>query len=178
MRLFVALPLPDSIKKETLPILEAIPAGRRAKDHQLHLTLAFLGDVPEQRRSELSQALGQVQMRAFSTQLKGVGCFPNPKRSRVLWVGMEPWEELSQLKTKIEAALEPLGFPKEKRKFQPHITISRIKRPHPHGVQSFLNQFMTFTSSSFEALHFTLFSSQLTPQGSLYTQLQEFPLQC
>lgn len=178
MRLFVALPLPASVKKAIQPLLEAIPAGRKSKDHQLHLTLAFLGDVPEERLSELSQALGRVQMKAFSTQLKGVGCFPNPNRARVLWVGMEPWEELSQLKSKIEGALEPLGFPKEKRNFQPHITISRIKRPHPHGVQNFLDQFMTFSSSPFEALHFTLFSSQLTPEGSLYTQLQEFPLRC
>jgi 2'-5' RNA ligase len=176
MRLFVALDLPEEIKQSLTPLLDAIPAGRPATMAQLHLTLFFLGNVSEEDLPRIKEALGGITETSFLLKLKGVGCFPNPKRPRILWVGIPLTEELSKLKTETDRVLENLGYPKEKRAFHPHLTLARIKKPHPQGVEDFLNKYFSFQSKAFPVKEFTLYHSILTPKGARYHRVAQFPL--
>ncbi|MDX1412312.1 MAG: RNA 2',3'-cyclic phosphodiesterase [Nitrospirales bacterium] len=176
MRLFVALDPPEEIKQSLLPLLETLPAGRPSNFSQLHLTLFFLGNVADEDLNSIKETLAEIKEKSFTLQLKGVGCFPNIKRPRVLWVGIPLTEGLSQLKVKIDQALQTLGFQKEDRAFHPHLTLSRIKKPHPKGVEEYLNKNFSFQSGEFPVKEFYLFQSQLTPKGSIYTKLAQFPL--
>jgi len=178
MRLFIALDLPQTIKEELGPVLKSLKWGRVARNHQLHLTLYFMGEFPEEKNSAVIEALSMVKAGPLHLRLRGVGCFPTPAKARVLWVGIRPREPLAELKTQIEQALLPLGFPPETRSFRPHITLSRLKKkPLLVEIQTFLTQFQTFSSSDFEVRTFTLYSSTLGREGSRYTRLHDFLLE-
>jgi RNA 2',3'-cyclic 3'-phosphodiesterase len=132
MRLFFALPLPSQVKERLRPILEgARQAGGDGvsftKLEQLHFTLAFLGEQPD--AAEASSA-GEVlqQGRAFDLALSGVGAFPNTMRPRVLWLGVSTGAaELMETAERLRGELRRRGFQLEERKFQPHLTIGRVR---------------------------------------------------
>ena len=176
MRLFVGLDLPGEIKEILFPLLKDLPAGKPSTPLQLHLTLFFIGEVPENRLKEILEALNAIQSQAMELNLIGVGCFPTPRRPRIIWAGLTAPNKLLELKTKVDRALENLGFPVEKRKFHPHITLARIKKPHPKGVTEYLARHSAFQSRPFLLREFQLYQSQLTPKGSVYTKIKIFPL--
>ncbi len=134
MRLFVALNLPDreragihraaaSLRESTLPV-RWVPA------ENLHVTLAFLGEVDEGRVDPVGQALRWVgaQHAPLTLEVGGVGAFPTPRRPRVLWIGAEGGSALRALQRGVQAALEPLGFAPDERSFHPHVTLGRARR--------------------------------------------------
>lgn len=176
MRLFVALDLSEEIKIKITPLLQAVPAGRPATLDQLHLTLFFLGNVPEKNLPKVKEALGGIKQNSFLLKLKGVGCFPNSKRPRILWVGIPLTNELSKLKKETDDALQDLGYQKEKRPFHPHLTLARIKKPHPKGIEDFLNKNLSFQTPDFPVNEFYLYQSTLTPKGARYQRVAQFPL--
>lgn len=96
----------------------------------LHLTLKFLGDTPSNKIATLQAALQKAVLpcQKFDLKAVGVGCFPNPKRPRIIWVGLEGGiDPLKRLVEQIEKNITPLGYPPEKRPFSPHLTIGRVK---------------------------------------------------
>ncbi len=132
MRLFFALPLPPDAKERLRPILEA---ARKAggdgvtftKLEQLHFTLAFLGEQPEAKEAA---SAGEVlrESRAFELAISGVGAFPNTLRPRVLWLGVSAGAlELMETAERLRAELRRREFQIEERKFQPHLTIGRVR---------------------------------------------------
>jgi RNA 2',3'-cyclic 3'-phosphodiesterase len=109
-------------------------AARWIPPQNLHVTMMFLGNVADDAIEPIATALASAasSAQAGSTRLEGVGAFPNPKRPRVLWVGLnDPSEVLARLAASVGDALEPLGFVREQRRFRPHVTIARIPRPTP-----------------------------------------------
>jgi len=136
VRLFIALHLAPSTRAE----IESIQDGLRAADHArqvrwvdpggIHLTLQFLGEVPEDRAPALEHALGHAVSahRACRLGLAGAGAFPNLRRARVLWLGLvEEGDALQALHRAVESATEPLGWQPERRPFQPHLTLGRVR---------------------------------------------------
>jgi 2'-5' RNA ligase len=105
----------------------------------MHLTLKFLGDVPDTETPDICRVVSEVASRfePFEITCRGAGAFPTPEHPRTLWIGIEDGaEELCALQAALENALkEQLGFPKEARRFQPHLTIGRVKHepPSAHG---------------------------------------------
>jgi 2'-5' RNA ligase len=176
MRLFVAIDMPENILDELEPLLKAVPAGRPSTREQMHLTLFFLGDVPEKDCDQLKDALQPVAISPFRLRLEGVGCFPSPKRPRILWVGMTPSPSLLKLKKQIDAALLPLEFLPDKKPFHPHLTLARIKNPWTSGIPQFLQDHHKFSSEEFVVKKFHLYSSNLTPKGAVYTKVRSFEL--
>src|SRR5258708_30970720 len=135
MRLFTGIDLPDHVVNVFERVLARIRPAAHLKwvpAYNLHITARFIGEWPEARLDELKEALADVAPRtSFRVGLHGLGWFPDPRKPRVLWAGVDAGGELRQLARDIDAALEPLRLPAEDRRFSPHISLGRIKKPVP-----------------------------------------------
>jgi RNA 2',3'-cyclic 3'-phosphodiesterase len=137
VRLFVALNLPDAVRQavwaSASPLRDLTLPVRWIRPNGLHLTLKFLGDVPDAREPELIAALsraaaGEAAARPVTLTLRGFGAFPDVQRPRVVWIGVEPEPALELLEHRVEQQFAPLGFPTEARPFRPHLTLARAQR--------------------------------------------------
>ncbi len=182
MRLFVALDLSAEIRASVANLIERLaPAAREMKwvnPAGLHLTLKFIGGQPEERLEAIAAALAAVPATGvMEIAFRGVGFFPNERRPRVFWIGVEAPESLSRLARDMEQALVPLGVAAETRAFSPHLTLARMKEPRP--VPRLLEELAGLDSREFglmAAEEFVLYQSRLSPAGAQYTRLKAFPL--
>lgn len=138
IRTFVAIPLPQEVQALLGQVSEVwaerLPqkAVRWVKPHLMHATLRFLGDTDSETVSTVSNTLDEVTAHhsTFTLELAAPGCFPNDKRPRVIWVGLQgQLESARALKREIDQALVPLGWDLEdrSRSFRPHLTLGRVK---------------------------------------------------
>ena len=133
LRCFVAVDVEDLniVRKLTDVQRELASVGTRLKlvePENLHLTLAFIGEVPPPIVEAARRALGEVSLRRFKIRLVGIGAFPTINRPRVVWVGVsEGREELQVLAREVRASLKRHGVPFDKKEFVPHLTIARVK---------------------------------------------------
>ena len=136
VRAFVAVDLPDEVERalgEAARTLRdaRIEGLRPVRPEGVHLTLKFLGDVPESLVGEIAQVVSEAVAghRTFEVSIGGFGAFPNTRRPLVLWVGIEgDAGPLMRLQANVDAALGALGFPTETRPFHPHLTLARLDR--------------------------------------------------
>jgi RNA 2',3'-cyclic 3'-phosphodiesterase len=188
LRLFVALDPTDPVRRDLAARQAELRrrAGRRADlvrfppADRLHLTLRFLGSVPEERLPEIREAVAGAAARARPLRLRvrGAGGFPTSRRPRVVWVGVEDdGGGLSSLAAELGSRLAPLGFPAEERPLTPHFTIgrSRAGRGAP-GLGEALAEVAAATPVPWEATEVCLFRSHLSAAGARYEALARFPL--
>lgn len=176
MRLFIAIEIPEDLKK-TIGILRAdIPDARWVQAEQIHLTLAFLGEVEDAVAAPLNVELARIKPPEFELRFSGTGCFPNRHRPRVLWIGVEPHPHLDKLAAGVRAAAASCGIPQEERSFSPHITLARLKLAPSPELDAFLDRPQKQKLRSFRVREFILFQSRLTPQGALHVPLRSFSL--
>lgn len=154
---------------------------RVVKLSQLHLTMKFLGEVPSTRIVTIKEAIEQIKKPQFEIELKNMGCFPNLNYIRVVWVGITIGkEQLAQIAQTIEKLLTPLDFPKEKRKFSPHLTLARIKALNDtdkNTLQKFIRDSKGKSYGNQLIDKVILKKSTLTPGGPIYEDLSVVPLQ-
>ena len=167
--------------KQTQDLLrESMPDVRWTKSSNIHLTLKFLGDVEISRTNSINKALTDIACRfpPFTMTLTGLGAFPNSRKPRIVWVGLENGaDELIEIAEQIEGAMQKLGFPREKRRFRPHLTVGRIRRlEHPALMTESLEQSNVGKLGEFTVQRVSHIRSQLDPGGSIYTTLFEAPL--
>lgn len=191
MRLFLALDLPDDVKRRLSARCDerkaSLPKARWVRPETLHLTLAFLGGVDEALVPEIDQALGPVfaARPAFTARLGGVGAFPPRGKARVLWTEFEAVRpadfDLAGLHGAAESALagigagdEPLYRP-ESRRFHPHVTLARCRDPWPHWALSKWAEGFGDAALTFPVSRGTLFESHLTPAGARYRAVSTYP---
>ncbi len=175
MRTFVAIEISNndiinSIKKFQTEInINAKPIEPK----NFHFTLQFLGEISSEVSQKIIQALRKIEFSSFSVNLKGVGAFPKSKFPRVIWVGTDNdgGNMLIQLSKKVEKALEPLGFFSDK-PFKPHITVFRIKKKIG-DITNELNNLKTIDFGMQEVTNLKLKKSELTPDGPIYSVLEE-----
>ena len=168
-RLFVALDLPDDIKLSLDPLMRGLGDVRWMSDDQLHLTLRFIGELDNGRAGEVVDALSLVPGVPFDLRLKGIGHFPPRGEPRVIWTGIERQPELSALKRRIDRALQQAGLDRDHKKYAPHVTIARLRRPPTQaGLATYLMRHSLFQSPSFPVSGFKLFSSWLDGRGADY----------
>ncbi len=142
MRLFLAINLPAecrrAIQGATEPLRRAAPALAWVHEPLLHLTLKFLGEQPEARLDDIRGALGAVTARHgdLVMGLEGVGAFPNFRRARTVWLGVDPQPRLELLHHDMEVAFGALGFEIEGRPFRPHLTLARVKHPDESAMRA------------------------------------------
>lgn len=177
MRLFIGIELPEPVTARLELMGGGIPGARWESGEKLHLTLRFLGEVDHGLARQLEHALEQVDFPPFSLALRGVGVFPPRGTPRVLWAGVDDSSLVTELHAAIEKVLGPLGFEPEHRKFHPHVTLARLKRPVVRRVAEFVAQHALLSTEPFEVGHFTLYSSVLNPRGSKYRVEARFELQ-
>ncbi|NQT05419.1 MAG: RNA 2',3'-cyclic phosphodiesterase [Dehalococcoidia bacterium] len=183
IRSFIAIELPHEVKSALAELQAGLqpdkqPSVKWVDPYSIHLTLKFLGDIAAAKTSDITSAIEEAsrEIAPFSLEVKGLGVFPNFKRVRVVWVGVEgDISRLKLLQQRIESNLVPLGFARESRPFTPHLTLARAReRIAPTEQQSFGQ---LIAGASFETAHqFTvgsinLMRSQLTREGSIYRQL-------
>ena len=174
----MAVEVPESVRKKINDLVQ-IEAKRElpikwVKLNNLHITLKFLGEIDEEKKSEILPVLKEIgnKHKSFQLQLSGIGCFPNPRNPRVLWVGVEQGNDaLCAMSADVEEALAHFGFKREER-FHPHVTIGRIKRFCK--VDHILEK--NIIAEPFEVSAIVLFRSVLKPEGPIYTALAHFPL--
>jgi RNA 2',3'-cyclic 3'-phosphodiesterase len=184
LRTFVAIELSDALKaaldqaQTQLKRAPAADVGRWVAPDSVHLTLKFLGDIAADRVAGIVQAAQAVcqSFSPFSITLADLGCFPNAQRPRVIWIGVGgDVEPLQRLQGAVEVALEKLGFAAERRPFQPHLTLARIREGAGLPELQELVQRMATTKVVVPApmtVHeVSLMRSQLKPSGAQYTQL-------
>jgi len=175
MRLFVALPLPDAVVDALLMLQGGVPGARWSDREQLHLTLRFIGEVDGRDAAAIDDALATIRAPRFTLELKGVGEFGG-KNPRALWAGVRDDAPVQHLQRKIESALQRIGLPAEERKFVAHVTLARLRAAPRDRVITFLAAHALYTSLPFEAGNFILYSSTLTPNGSLYRAERSYGL--
>ena len=177
-RLFAAIDLPAATKDEILQLRQDdLPPGRWPRREALHLTLHFIGDVPERVARAYQASLREVEAGAFDLQIAGVGQFPPDARPRVIWAGVANTGALRDLHEAAGRALEREGFRRERRRFHPHITLMRFKKPMRRGPASrWLSAHLDFEAAPFHVTQFVLYESKLTPQGPIYTRREVYAL--
>ena len=177
-RLFVAIDLPDVTKDRILSLRQDdLPPGRWARRDALHLTLHFIGDVPEAVARAYQRRLAEVKVGAFELRIQGLGQFPINDRPRVIWAGAQNTPALRALHEAVGGALEREGFRRERRRFQPHITLMRFKKPLRRGLASkWIQAHIDFYAEPFRVERFALYESDLQPSGAVYTRRAHFPL--
>jgi RNA 2',3'-cyclic 3'-phosphodiesterase len=176
--------LQDTIQAATADLRDRLRGDliRWVPGRNVHLTLKFLGDVSPSNLDLIKQMMPAeaAEFPPFEVQVEGLGCYPNPRRPRVLWVGLRAPAELASLQRAIEAAAARLGYESEERDFSPHLTVGRVRQNASstdlHNIRSALDDVRVgwLGTVRVDAIH--LFKSELRPEGSVYTRLFSAPL--
>ena len=187
LRAFIAVEIPlelrESVCKATAPLQKGIgSAVRWVPMENMHLTLKFLGDVSPANVEMLSQMLRAEAdlFQCFDLRLSGLGSFPNLKRPRVLFIGIQAPATLEALQRGIDSASGKLGYESEERGFSPHLTIGRVKQNVTVTEQQTIRRALEETridalgTARVDLVH--LYKSDLRPSGSVYTRLYSAPL--
>src|SRR5579872_1165887 len=145
----------------------------------MHVTLKFIGhaiaDGATHKLEALRAALASVRVNGpIEMRFRGLGFFPNARRPRVIWCGMEASENLAELAADIERALEPLGIPAEKRKFTPHLTLARLKDGGVPPLAKAADEMKLREFGSAHETKFHLFQSFLKPSGAEYKKIESY----
>jgi RNA 2',3'-cyclic 3'-phosphodiesterase len=182
IRTFVCIEIPDSAKQR-IDELENQLRGIDAqvswvKPSNVHLTLKFLGGVPEDKIDAVAGAAERAAQVTgpFEIEIAGTGCFPSARSPRVLWIGLAVLpDELVRLHAALEGDMHSLGFEREARRFAPHLTIGRLRSPRNGAALAQKLMDMGFEPARFVANQIIVMRSQLKPTGSIYTPLKIIP---
>lgn len=179
-RTFVAVELSDSARGRIARIIEQLspkaPGVRWIRPENIHLTLAFLGDVPDPDLPGLCKLVEEAvgSLTPFKLDIKGFGSFPPQGRPRVIWVGLEgDLEPLKQLQKAVVEASRTAGYPPTDNRFNPHITLGRVKAPSgpPLDVQAITKPFALWSAGVLEVRQVVTFASLLRSEGPEYRAL-------
>jgi 2'-5' RNA ligase len=180
VRAFVAVELPGEARKRLGELVNelrgALGAGIRwVEPSDVHLTLKFLGDVPDARVDEL---IAQCQARAratapFDVALAGLGAFPSARQARVLWTGVtDGARELGRLARKLDSACARCGVERERRPYQPHLTLGRLRAPRALAIAGLEGP----KGIAFHVDDVVFYASRLSPRGAVHTPLARLAL--
>src|SRR5712664_20412 len=186
MRLFVALEITSSVRESLAALIDNLravaPQAKWVRPENLHVTLKFIGEVPDTKTAEVASILRVlcrvyqgVRSHPVNLCFRGLGFFPDDKRPRVFWVGIEASANLKGLSADIGKATEKLGIPNERRPFSPHLTLARFEPPRlPEKLSAAIQQSAKRDFGSLHAREFHLIESKLKSSGAEYTTLESF----
>jgi RNA 2',3'-cyclic 3'-phosphodiesterase len=184
IRAFLAIELPEALRAGLAQVQGELKRSRAdvrwVTPGNIHLTLKFFGNVPDDEIGSLAQAARDAAAETAPLQLQatGAGAFPSPNAPRVVWLGLGgDLVPLTQLFYRLEKAYATLGYPPEGRAFNPHLTLGRVESPaNRDKLAKMLEKMPPVDWPPFEVKELILFQSVLSPQGSKYTPLQVIPL--
>jgi 2'-5' RNA ligase len=142
----------------------------------IHITVRFLGNITQEMVEKIFENMKKGQFAPFNVQIKGLGAFPNPHYSRVVWAGITTGaDQLKGIFGQLEQCLRSLGFTPDHKGFSPHLTIARIRSGrNKQQLAEFITQNSNYEFGSFTAKCLRLKKSILTPKGPIYSTLKEF----
>lgn len=183
MRLFIATSFPETVTRDLDERISAIksklPPASWVRPETQHLTFAFLGEQDESIIDRIAPAL-ESRLRGvkpIDAVLAGCGFFPNPRRARVGWVGLEPAEALGAIAQTVRDVVANNGVELDHADFRPHLTLMRIRdRWPPASIEMFERALRGYRSAPFVVGAVTLYSSRLNPSGAIHTPVRAFAL--
>jgi len=177
MRLFVALEISDKAKDYVYDLQKKINNPKIAKvkwtfKRSLHVTLKFLGEVPEEKLEDIKQALKEIKFEKFTLKTTELGFFPDEIKPRVIWLGLDPEQKIIELQQKIDEALLTV-FPTNQ-EFRAHLTLGKVK--FLKNRVDFLKRLkdIKVEKISFNVIGFKLMQSKLKKEGSVYSTIEEY----
>lgn len=188
MRLFVGVELDAEVRASAAAVgrslrahLPRVVVARWIREENLHITLQFLGEVDDVRAPAVVAAVDSpFTLPAFPIVIGGLGAFPPSGSPRVFWLGVaRGGGALAALHDEVADRMEPLGFPRERRRYAGHLTIARIKHPGPRSAHQAVRRSLAelpahIGESQISAV--TLFRSRLSPKGASYDAVLRVPL--
>jgi 2'-5' RNA ligase len=184
-RVFCAIELPEAVRGLVLQhiarLREAVPDVKAAwsRDATLHLTLKFLGEIPQTSVPDISTAASQAVagMAPFSIRLEQTGAFPKQGQPRVLWVGInDSSEKLGELHARLEDESADAGFAKDSRPFHPHLTVARLRQPRHARTLAAAHRELEFAPADIPVAELLVIRSELSSEGSKYTVISRHRL--
>ena len=170
-RLFVAIDLPESTRQFLADLDPHIRGVRWTEAEQMHLTLGFFGDVPEDVDLALREELSAIDFGAFFLPITGAGTFPPKGPPKIIWIGVgRGHPHLFQVHKRVQEAALAAGIEPELRPWHPHITIARCRDVAPQSIRKFLQSNVDRDLGMIRVDSFHLYSSKLTPAGSIHTR--------
>jgi 2'-5' RNA ligase len=174
-RLFVGVPVPEPVRLALSRQIPTFLPGRQSPLENWHFTLRFIGNADSDQRARLIASLGSTSFgKSFDIEFDRLGAFPNPRRARVVWVGVANGKTaLEKVADKVEKAVVAAGFEPEPRKFSAHLTISRLRQPEP--ISEFLAKAQEI-DARMQVDEVILYRSKLGSGHSIYSVVAAFPL--
>lgn len=180
-RLFAAIKvLPDEHLRAVYAEIRQLLMNEKitwVNEHNLHLTLKFFGDTPEEDIPLISNILSETaaNYQPFELQLANTGVFGSSYDPRVVWFGITPHLSIGALADEILNKLDKNGYPRDRQNFRPHLTIGRIKYlENKAGFQQVIGRFKDTPLQKVKVDHFELIESKLQPRGPIYSTLRHF----
>lgn len=189
MRLFVAFETPNETRAALAQLMDRLkpkcPAAKWVRPEGMHVTLKFIGHVADDRVAAIRDKLAAVRDdNPVEMRFRSLGFFPNDRRPRVLWCGVEASTNAAALAAQIDRALAALGVEPEAKPFTPHLTLARFNShelhqggKRPPGLDEIVAIARDAASQEFGSLHtgeFHLFESKLSPSGAQYSVIETF----
>jgi len=171
-RLFIALPVPEDITEELLPLQSGVPDAHWVPAENFHVTLCFCDLVQGAMMRDLEEELSDIAGPPFPVAIAGVEQFSSGKQPKALVALVEKSDRLDWLQQKVSTVARNCGIEVERRKFRPHVTLARFGSGAEtgHHIAQFMASYSTFRAGPWIAQHFALYSSRSSRHGSIYTQ--------
>ncbi len=185
IRSFLAFELPEEIKKIVSRVsgeMKKSPLDMRwVKVDNIHLTVIFIGGISTDLLDDLGKKVSKVCQKhgPFNIRLRGAGVFSNRRNPRVLWLGLDGnIDKMGWFRNSLQKRLEPFGIKKEKRRFNPHLTLGRFRKGSKSGIHldDLLLNYEDLNSRVCTLGELILFKSDLKPGGAVYTRLNSWTL--
>ncbi|ARE41068.1 2'-5' RNA ligase [Rhodovulum sp. P5] len=172
IRAFAAIALPDSVLDALACAQAELPVSRPTPEDNLHLTLVFLGDVPEVSLEEVHLAFSAIRAAPFELVLSGMGVFGG-RKPRLVYAGVDHSDPLIHLQAKLDRAARSAGIEVERRRFTPHVTLAYLnaKRDDPLRIERAVAAQAGFRTAPFRVEGFGLYQSELGKGGARYREL-------
>jgi RNA 2',3'-cyclic 3'-phosphodiesterase len=170
-RLFVAIDLPEPTRQLLAGIDPHIRSVRWVDPAQMHLTLSFFGDVPDEIELALREKLSAIEFGAFFLPVVGVGTFSAKGAPRIIRIGVgKAHPHLFQIHKRVQEAALAAGLEPELKPWHPHITIARCRDVSAQSIRKFLQSNAEFDAGMIRVEDFYLYSSKLTAAGAIHTR--------
>lgn len=176
-RMFISVPVPNSAGLAPfIRDIGEIRGVRTSPPGQLHITLRFIGDIDDERTDEVADIVSKAVkgVRPGRITLKGTGAFPNVKRPRVIWTGIDTALPLEKIAERISEGLDSAGIPYDPKPFKPHITVARVR--NNANVSTILRKYSDMEFATFICPSVKVMGSELTPNGAVHTILADCDL--
>jgi RNA 2',3'-cyclic 3'-phosphodiesterase len=185
LRVFCAIDLPEDVREKMLAhgmrLRKAVPDAHASwsRPDNIHLTLKFLGEIPQSRVESLSTAASNAarDLESFPVRVHGSGVFPTRGAPRVLWIGVVDLKgKLGELYRRLDDECAKAGFKKETRPFHPHLTLARLRKPQHARTLASVHRDIQFEPAEVNVAELLVIRSELGAEGSKYTVVSRVPL--